>query len=303
MDRSIQGKLSGGYSRGFSGGLSALAVGAVLVGSAGSASALTMTGGTVTDWGLTPFSQPNGTSNVGGVTSIIGNNYSPIDYPNGIHHQPSPGGSTGELYDLEEMHIRNSGGQVQVLLVLSSPMVQGNLKLGDLLIKTNGNPLFDHALVTQAHNGFLAGSYYQDITTAGLQNVSGSYLGNSGVEQQISNGAGQLAATFLAGGAATGSTYAIASEVHSYGTIAGANENNTWLHEFTFDVAGDVNSIDLQMVWGCGNDVIAGSHTLTWPTPAPPTGAAPEMTTAILSAMGLGSLLIGRRRQRASSIV
>ena len=56
--------------------------------------------GNVTDWGITPFTHSNVTNALlGNMVYTIADDYAPIDYPSGVGHVPSPGGSLGGAHD------------------------------------------------------------------------------------------------------------------------------------------------------------------------------------------------------------
>lgn len=256
------------------------------------ASALTINGsGQVTDWNnIKPFSVINGTTVEPGLVAVRQNNTSPVNYSGSY----APSG--GEKYDLEEMHVRNIGNQVQVLLVASSSWTIDNIYLGDLLINTDSDAQFDLGLVTRNHNGLAKGGLYEINTTLGLQNVSGSYYGNNTIETQIFNAPGQKAASFVGSGSLLGN-YLINTASYSYGTLSGQNENNTYLYEFTFDVDPSVAAIDLQIDWGCGNDKIAAHYEMNRQSDTP-VGAVPEPATAGLSMMSLAAAMLATLRRR-----
>ncbi len=260
---------------------------ALAMGLTAPAMALTVNGsGQVTDWNnIQPFSQANGTTIANGISSFRQNNYSPISYPN-IGNVPSPGGSTGERFDFEEVHIRNQGDVVQILLISSSLFERDGFYMGDFLFDTDGNSAWDMGLVTRNHDGLNAGQLYDNITTSGMQQKSGSYYNNASVINQIGNGG----AVFVDNGLAIGGTSPILVDTHNF-----TDESGTKFAEFTFTVPHDVDGFDFQMAWGCGNDVIRGFHEMI-PPPPPPSGAVPEMTTALLSLMGVASLGFRRRR-------
>lgn len=258
-----------------------------------SASALTLdASGNVTDWGVTPFSN----SVPLGVAGVNGNNYSPINYPNGVGHNPSPGGATGEKFDLEGLYARRDGQQVQVLLVASSlfQATAGNhtYNLGDLMIDVDNNNSFDFGVVTQqgnANNGLTAGGLYDIDTARGLQHISGSYYQNNSVTSQIGDWA-VLTGSLL-------SQNAIQTTSFNY-----AGESNTYLYEYTFTLAEDLQYHDLymQFAWGCGNDMIGLNIDALEPptTDGGPSPATPEPATAALSLLALGGLAAASRRRR-----
>lgn len=142
--------------------------------------------GTVTGWGVTPFSQAGPSSGVlGDIYYTLENNYAPIDYPSGVGHVPSPGlGAGGEAFDLEELYLRVTDTHLQVLLVTSSAYqatVGGTaFYLGDLFLTVDGR---QYGVVTQsASQGLAAGGVYQiggPDDTQILQQASRSYYGTT----------------------------------------------------------------------------------------------------------------------------
>jgi len=251
--------------------------------------------GNVMGWGITPFSQANGNTSASGITSIRQNNYSPLSYPNGIGHQPSPGGTTGEKFDLEEVHIRNNGSQVQVLLIASSlfqATASGStLNLGDLMIDLNNDHQFELGVVTQSGNaGLDAGRLYEVHSTLGLQNLSGSYRGTS-IDTQIG--------AWAVGTGLGHDLFAIETASHNFG----GSEGVTYAYQYTFDL-NPLNTLPsqfaFQIAWGCGNDVILGDYTLTQPpirlqetTPIPE--PAPLALFVVIAWVGLS--VLGRMRR------
>ncbi len=254
-------------------------------------------GGKVNGWNITPFSQANGNTTAGGITSIRQNNYSPLNFPNGIGHVPSPGGVNGEKFDLEELHIRQNGTQVQVLLIASSlfqTSVGGpNLNLGDLLISTDADAAFELGVVTQSGNaGLDAGRLYTVNTTAGLQNLSGSYIGTS------------IATEIGAWAVASG----VGHDLFNIETASfnfGGSEGVTYAYQYTFDLAflpTMPTHLDFQISWGCGNDMIAGGFNIALPPPPTPSAAIPEPAPMALFVVvvWLALAFMGRaRRARA----
>jgi len=274
---------------------------------AGSASAGIIDGaGNVTDWGLTPFSQPNQSDvQYGNRWSTISNDYSPINYP-GVGHVPSPGlTSGGEVFDLEELHVRSVGQWLQALVVTSSALstvVSGETYyLGDLFLTINGN---QYGVVTQSANqGLAAGSVYR-LTGSGdvqvLQNNSRSYAGSKtlvdndyGPNATIPEVAGpwavkgSISADQLLGAAT------ISTDTFNYG----GREDNTFLIEYTLNTAllGLSGPMDLttKIAWGCGNDVIRIRNQAH---------GVPEPATVGLLAFGAVFFVLSRRPRLSSSV-
>jgi len=226
--------------------------------------------GQVMGWGVTPFTQPNQADTFdGSIWMTIENDYAPIDYPGGVGYRPSPGGSTGEAFDLEEMYVRILPGQVQVLLVSSanpSTEAVGNTwYLGDLMITADDQPF--GIVTSDLYQGLEAGSIYSlqnedDVT--GLQDHSRSYRGNRQVRAN-DYGPDATVSDIVGGFAVSGSidparllgTADLETDVFDYGGV----EDATRLLQYTFDMS--VLGLDrppetwsAQITWGCGNDVI-----------------------------------------------
>lgn len=279
---------------------------------AAAASALTVNGaGTVLDgWNVTPFTggPTPGVATHDGMTSYYQNNWAPIHYPS-VGHVPSPGYWRGEAFDLEEMHIRQTGTFVEMLLVASSAFQASSsgstFNLGDVLLDFDGEAGWDVGLVTQSsNNGLESGGLYGDIDTLGLQPLHGSYHG-TWVESAIGGWAVE-AGDLLA-------STDIETASHDYGD----REDQTHLYQFGFDLddlPGAIpTSLVFQMAWGCGNDVIGGTFTVAEPPvidpgpgaegdvepPSTSNGAVPEPLSAGLNVLAMASLamvLTGRSR-------
>jgi hypothetical protein len=263
-----------------------------------SVSAITVDGtGTVQDgWNIKPFVITTAPTQItaNGITSFYQNNWSPINYPS-IGHVPSPGGSVGEQFDLEEMHVRQLGTVVQMLLVnssgLSATADNVTYSLGDILLDTDGNGSYDMGLVSQQSNGGLdAGRLYSNITTQRLQNLPGSYRGTS-LESTIGPWA-------VASGTPLGQI-SIETASHNYG----GSEGLTQLTLFSFDLGAisAPETVGFHLDWGCGNDVIAGQFTVQPVPPAnphTPGNGVPEPATAATGALGVGALLLGALKRR-----
>jgi hypothetical protein len=268
---------------------------------AGSASALIVAGdGTISDWGVKPFTL---TPDAGSYTSslpagVIGlhqSDYSPIDYGGSIGHQPSPGGSDGKMFDLEEIYVKHTGTTYKVLLVDKSGLTTSyngvTWKLGDLLIDPTGDHTWSLGVVTQnANEGLVAGGLYSVTSTDGISTdtAHGSYGPGSAVGATIGAWAVKTG-TLL-------STGSIQTATYNYGTPSGyAAQGTTNLIEYTFTLASAPSTLSLQLSWSCGNDLMYGSFTVP-NTPANP--AVPEPTTLALGGLGLAGLSLALLRRR-----
>jgi len=257
--------------------------------------------GQVTEWGLTPFTQPNMANTYDGAKWMtIQNDYAPIDYP-GVGYLPSPGGATGEQFDLEEMYVGVAGGQTRVLLVTSNgPEVDAvgtTWYLGDLFITLDDQRF---GVVTSGlYQGLAAGSVYRldaDGDTVGLQDASRSYEGSTqvrandyGPDATVPQIVGPLA---ISGDIDPSQLVGIAdieSDVFDYG----AAEDGTFLLQYTFDSnlfgVDEPESWCTQITWGCGNDVIHVQGDVPY---------IPEPATFGMLMFGVAITFFARRRNR-----
>jgi hypothetical protein len=259
--------------------------------------------GNVTNWSLTPFALSNQSNlHQGNTWSTIQNNYAPISYPS-IGRQPSPGNNSGgEVYDLEELHVRITGQQVQLLLVASTPWVSqwggNNIYLGDMMLTIDGRRF---GIVTQsATQGLEQGALYRLANpgdTVGIQRQAGSYgdwtalmANDYGPNATVSNIIGPWAVSSSISTSELLGTAQISSATFNYG----GSENGTFLLEYVFDIGllglSEPGDVTAQVAWGCGNDVIRTSGG-TVPV-------VPEPGTVILLAAGSVFMFVSSRRQR-----
>lgn len=279
-------------------GLTVAAVACMLA--ASSALGMVMdTVGNVTDWGVTPFSRTNRTDAVTapGTWSTIQNDYAPLNYP-GLGYVPSPGGTTGEKFDLEEMHVNIADNFVRVLLVTSSAWggttSNGTWRLGDLFFTVDGQR---YGVVTQtANEGLTQGAVYRidgSAHVAALQSGSASYLGNTTL---VANDYGPDATV----ASVTGPWAVISGTLLGQATIStatfnyGGAEDGTFLMEYL--VPKDLLNLDVEstlttkIAYGCGNDVIRVNNPIT---------AVPEPGTLVLLAGGaLMTYFASRKRDK-----
>jgi hypothetical protein len=260
--------------------------------------------GNVTDWGLKPFTSPNG-SDIPGTNrwSTIQNDYAPINYP-GVGYQPSPGNNNGgEVVDLEELHVRVQDGLVQLLLVTSSAWSTqswgGTVYLGDMFLAVDGRK---YGIVTQTDSqGLAQGAIYRldlDGDTTGIQQQAGSYYASTalvdndyGPKATVSQVVGPWA---VSGNIGAGQRIGMA-DVSAATFNYGGREDGTFLVEYSFDntLLGLLEPANLtaQVTWGCGNDVIR-TQGATVPV-------VPEPVTLLLMAVGGTFVFLTSRRQRA----
>lgn len=309
--------------------IASIGVGCVFACGVNSASALVLNGsGLVTDWNnLQPLSQNNHVnatgptvSDVAGIKSYRQNNYAPghLDGSGGLGYTPSG----GEKWDLEEMHIRQDGDMLKVLLVSSGSELfrAGSWSLGDLFINHDGVAGFDHALITNMNQVGVdgqrvmtseAGRLYEFEHDMGLQ---GGFENTSSEPFLV-----PWALDAANNDSPVGQKFAITTATHNYNesipgpnndNLFGRNEYKTFLYEMTVDFdslggLGENQTVDFHIAWGCGNDVLNASFTTPFDgggnvgdgSSAP---GVPEPATAGLGLIALGGLLsqtAGRRRR------
>jgi hypothetical protein len=242
--------------------------------------------GRITDWGITPFSDwgpPANTISNGGTD----NNWSPVDYPSGVGHRPSPGGVTGELFDLEGLYARHDGDNFEALLITSMPLYTTitaggyHYRLGDLFLDSDNDGTYELALITQDSNnrGFAGGQLRKVSGTYGVIAHDSGYGGYPGITAQVNPWALESGA-LLATGTLNSAFYA---------NYAGGTEP-TWIYEWSVPFSAlDLpagQTIKLHMTVECGNDLIEVSGT---PLSQPP--PIPEPTTLVLAASALAALV------------
>lgn len=262
--------------------------------------------GDVPDWGITPLSQVRQSDTFDGTYWLtIENDYSPINYPGGVGHQPSPGGATGEGFDLEEMYVRITDTQAQILLVASNgPSVEAvgsTWHLGDLMVFSGGRQF---AIVTHSGSqGLPAGNIYRisgDADVEGLQDQPGGYRDSTTV---VENDYGpdatipEIAEPWAVSGSIDAGQLLGAAVIETDSFDYGGDEDGTFLIQYTFDtsVLGIDEPIDMtaKITWGCGNDVIRVKGVNAPPIPEP-------ATVALLLVGSLVTVVVRRRALRRS---
>lgn len=268
------------------------------------ASALTVApDGTVVDWGLKPFTQANGSYAGAGVYSTIANDYAPIDFPR-YGYVPSPGGSTGEDFDLEEMHARLLGDRLDVLLVNSGGTYEDGFYLGDLMVSTVGGQF---AVISRGrYRDYDTGDVIEIINANDvhqLQDRSGTYLYNNtlvendyGPDAKIRDIAGPWQVKDGLMSQLMGFTADVSKVTYNYG----GDEDNTYLIEYSMTIPGldallAFGGIELHQTWGCGNDVLKLEFA---PEPASSNGTPVPTPVGGAAIAGLLGLMAMRRRRR-----
>jgi len=261
--------------------------------------------GNVTDWGITPFSQVNQSDTFDGTRWLtIENDYSPIKYPGSVGHQPSPGGTTGEGFDLEEMYVRITDTQAQILLVTSNgPSVEAvgsTWRLGDLMILSDGQQF---AIVTDSGNqGLPAGNIYRingGADIVGLQDQPQSYRGSTTlVENDYGPDATipQITEPWAVSGSIDAGLLLGAATIETDSFDYGGKEDGTFLIQYAFDKhvleLGDPVDMTTQIAWGCGNDVIRVKVD---------SPNVPEPATLAMLLVGSALTYVARRRDMPKS--
>jgi hypothetical protein len=221
------------------------------------------------------------------------NNWSPIDYPNGIGHFPSPGylGEGGEKFDLEGLFANMDLGSERFNLALTKSFGQtvystrwGQLfNAGDIFIDFSTGERFAIDVSTghlwRVGNVFgisdRPGTYYGYET---IRNAVGAFL----IDQNMSTDLGAIDSkeTFLPG------------EETGY---LSPGDGNTWVGEYAFSInkfnlgraIDNSEQIFVHSTLECGNDYIEGRFS-----------AVPEPSTWILFASGLFGFRIFMRSRK-----
>lgn len=219
------------------------------------------------------------------------NNWSPVDYPYGIGHLPSPGGLSegGEKFDLEGFHAAISGSKLFMSMTSSfSDSVYSTgwrtwYRQGDIFINVDGGD-WDYAIDVST-NEFVrvgswnyitdkTGSYYSDVT---IRNAVGAF--------EVATGTSLTAAAYV-------DNYYTSLETNP---LAPSLYQGTHVLEWEVDMSG-LSAADIAALTGgplqfhatleCGNDLIDQEIN-----------PIPEPGTLMLFGMGLAGLAYRLRRR------
>jgi hypothetical protein len=213
------------------------------------------------------------------------NNWSPIDYPYGVGHQPSPGpyGEGGEKFDLEGLKVAIGADSIYIALANSfgynaySSSWGQSYRLGDLFIGVDNQYQYAIDIVDGGATGLYSVSSWN-----GLQDLPGSYYGTP-VASQL--GAHEMTSGTWLGDVTTATSFWAGLETD----YLSPGNGDTYVWEFAIDrsLLGNFSNLSFHITLGCGNDLIEE-------TVAP----IPEPTTLMLFGLGLvGSVFIRRRKK------
>lgn len=221
------------------------------------------------------------------------NNWSPIDYPYGVGHQPSPGsyGEGGEKFDLEGLNVAMDDDYIYLSMTNSfgymaySDEYTQDYRLGDLFIGVDGGDKYGFAI--DLVDGGAAGLYQVDSWSY-VQDDPGSYNYNN-YSPSITNavGAHEITTGTLLGGVTSAVTFWQGLEQN----YMSPGDGDTYVWEFVFDrsLLGDFQTLDFHLTLGCGNDLLEESY------------AVPEPATMFLFGLGLIGYRTARKRGWISS--
>ncbi|MCX6826689.1 MAG: PEP-CTERM sorting domain-containing protein [candidate division Zixibacteria bacterium] len=209
------------------------------------------------------------------------NNYSPIDYPSGIHHLPSPGllGEGGEKFDLEGLHFAMEGNTVHLALVNSfgtmatSSAWGRTYNLGDIFFGFNGQNT-TYAIAMSNHNGLGMGQLYRVGSYTGIPNIAGSYYNYPTIRTAVG-------AYNVTSGTSLGAVSYQPTRWQGLEPNPLQGNGDTWVMEFAFNRSllgqlGNVNTVSFHNTLACGNDVINKTFTVV-----------PEPSSLILFGLGM----------------
>ena len=225
------------------------------------------------------------------------NNWSPIYYPNGIGHLPSPGnlGEGGEKFDLEGMFVNMDLGSKMLDLALTKSFGQTVYSTGWSQLYSAGDIFIDFSTGERYSIDVSTGHLWRVGSAFGISNRPGTYYGNEAIRNAV--GAyliDENRSTDL--GAITFKETSLPGEETGY---LSPGDGDTWVWEYAFSIdkfnlgraIGNSEQIFVHSTLECGNDYIEGRFSSV--------PAVPEPSTWILFGSGLfGLKVVARARKK-----
>ena len=222
------------------------------------------------------------------------NNWSPIDYPNGVGQLPSPGNYDpgGEFTDLEGIQVTFDENNVYVAIANSfgysiySDFFNETYGIGDLFIGINGGNKYQYGIdITDIANGSLSTTSLYSVSSWNyITDNAGSYYDNVTIREAVG-------AWTIADGQNLGDVSFIKQFAAGYEQNPMKDYNpDTYVWEFSLSrdlFAEDISSMQFHLNVECGNDLIEGSFAVV-----------PEPTAFVLFGIGLLGAGVYRRYRR-----
>lgn len=224
------------------------------------------------------------------------NNWSPINYPSGIGHLPSPGyiGEGGEKFDIEGMWSHFGATQLSVAVTSSfgnsvySPTWGRSYRAGDFFIDISNDGSYDFA-VDRVSGHLYSGTGVNNWLS--ITNTPGTYYSNVAIR----NAVGAYRINFGAGVVDHGSV-AMTLTQHlglEAAPLSGSGNTYVWEAKIPYSMLAGVDESDaarFHQTIECGNDMAEGDRFPAIPEPA---------TVMLLGSGLLGSGILVRRRKKS----